>query len=120
MEMQCPDYYLLVDGRSFIEYSQELTRILWSGGVTGLPYHCALSALEHLFRLGKKEGEAETDWKAFLFWWSQVPNLSGKEAALKNVFYQRQLLGDLQWLVSLDWTLVYGAALPSWMKTAGS
>lgn len=112
----CPDYYLLSDGRSFLEYSEVLTRILWHGGITGLPYHCALSALEHLFRLGKKEGEAETDWESFKFWWNKVPDLSGKDAALKHVFSERQKLGDVQWLVSQEWTQVFGEALPLWMK----
>ena len=107
---KCPEYYRLADGREFVEYSLDLTRILWAGGIVGVPYHCAISALEHLFRLGRKEGEAETDWASFVFWWSRVPNTHAKRVALMDVVNQRKKVGDYdKWLASQEWIQVYGA-----------
>lgn len=107
LDMKCPDYYRLADGRSFIQYSHELSTILWNGGIVGLPYHCAISALEHLFRLGRKEGEADSDWEAFIFWYSHVPDLIGKKNAFNAVCNERRKIGDYdQWLASRVSTLV--------------
>jgi len=90
---KCPDYYLLADGREFAEFSKtDLSRVLWQHGVVGWPYHCAISALEHLFRMGRKEGEEESDWQSFRWWWSHVPDTYGKTLVLEMVLDQRDLI----------------------------
>jgi len=91
---KCPDYYLLPDGRQFCDFSRdELSRCLWTNGIVGWPYHCAISALEHLYRMGAKEGEENTDWQAFQWWWQHVPELAGKKMALEMVLKLRKEAG---------------------------
>ena len=93
-EKTCPPYYRLADGREFCEYSRdELTRLLWTHGIVGWPYHCAISALEHLFRMGVKEGEEESDWDSFQWWWQHVPDTLGKKVALESVMALRREAG---------------------------
>jgi hypothetical protein len=92
----CPDYYLLADGREFAQFSAcELSRTLWQHGIVGWPYHCAISALEHLFRMGAKEGEAKTDAQAFNYWWSHVPDTLGRKVAYDMVVLERRKVGRL-------------------------
>lgn len=94
MQNTCPDYYLLPDGRQFCDFSRaELSRCLWDHGIVGWPYHCAISALEHLYRMGAKPDEEQTDWESFQWWWQHVPNLAGKQKALDMVMQLRKEAG---------------------------
>ena len=76
----CPNYYLLADGREFAEYlEKDATKALTSFVVENeIPWpswyvsHCLFSAMEHRFRLGRKEGEAETDAIAASWWFTQA------------------------------------------------
>jgi hypothetical protein len=90
----CPEYYRLADGRPFWLFSAtDLTALLWSHGIVGWPYHCAISALEHLFRMGVKEGETETDMESFQWWWHDVPDTLGRRKAYDLVIIERRKLG---------------------------
>lgn len=74
--MSCPDYYLLKDGRDFATFARD--EIVALGfepfKVPVWDAHCLLSAYEHLFRMGAKEGEFETDAQSFAYWMQQVSN----------------------------------------------
>ena len=92
--LNCPSYYRLADGRPFWLFSAtDLSRLLWQHGIVGWPYHCAISGLEHLFRMGAKEGEAETDWEGFLWWYKDVPDTLGKRLAFERVMHERAKVG---------------------------
>lgn len=90
----CPEYYKLADGREFWQFSAgDLTTLLWQHGIVGWPYHCAISALEHLFRMGAKEGESQTDADAFKWWWQHVPDTMGRQLAYDWVIRERRKVG---------------------------
>lgn len=55
--------------------------------------HCGLSALEHLFRLGAKEGEDETDWSAFLFWSAHCSHRNGWNQLVQEILFERKKVG---------------------------
>lgn len=82
--MSCPDYYLLEDGMQFADFCEEkLVPHLESFGVGVWDAHCVLSALEHLFRAGAKEGEAETDLQSFGYWIAEADSVErGHKAAV--------------------------------------
>lgn len=66
--MSCPEYYKLHDGREFADLlKQELSAIL-TPKVDVYTAHCIMSAMEHRYRRGKKEGETETDQQAEEWW----------------------------------------------------
>ena len=77
---KCPDYYLLADGREFAEFTEtDVSKAILSFVVNQeIPWpswhtmHCLFSAMEHGFRLGRKEGEADTDAAAEEFWYEQA------------------------------------------------
>lgn len=93
-DSDCPDYYKLADGRQFYEFSAgELTTTLWQHGIVGWPYHCAISALEHLFRMGAKAGETDTDAEAFAWWWQHVPDTLGRRLAYDMTIKERRKVG---------------------------
>lgn len=70
--MSCPDYYMLASGREFIDFScHELGEWL-SPRVSHDVWHCIVSAMEHRYRCGSKEGEYETDKAAEEFWLDQA------------------------------------------------
>ena len=93
-ENECPPYYKLSDGSEFWQFSQTtLTTILWQHGIVGWPYHCAISALEHLDRMGSKQGETESDAQAFDWWWSHVPDTLGRRLAYDAVILERRKVG---------------------------
>lgn len=94
IDEKCPSYYRLADGRPFWQYSAtDLTTLLWTHGIVGWPCHCAISALEHLFRMGAKEGEEESDWQGYLWWYRHVPDCLGKNLATDMVMEQRRKAG---------------------------
>lgn len=70
--MSCPDYYLLASGREFIDFANNELSAWLKPRVSHEVYHCIISAMEHRFRRGNKEGEAETDQAAEEFWLSQA------------------------------------------------
>jgi hypothetical protein len=70
--MGCPDYYLLASGREFIDFANNELAAWLKPRVSHEVYHCIVSAMEHRFRRGNKEGEAETDQAAEAFWLSQA------------------------------------------------
>lgn len=71
----CPDYYRLADGRQFYEYSRDVLVPMCSG-VDPWDVHCIISAAEHYFRMGAKEGEADTDLDARDWWVNRASNES--------------------------------------------
>lgn len=57
-----PHYYRMSDGRQLYEFEfGTLTPLLEGLGLSHRDSHCLLSAAEHEFRRGAKEGEEETD-----------------------------------------------------------
>lgn len=70
--MSCPDYYLLASGREFIDFANNELSAWLKPRVSHEVYHCIISAMEHRFRCGNKEGEAETDKAAEEFWLQQA------------------------------------------------
>ena len=58
--MSCPDYYLLASGREFIDFANNELAAWLKPRVNHEVYHCIISAMEHRFRRGNKEGEAES------------------------------------------------------------
>ena len=70
--MGCPDYYLLASGREFIDFANNELAAWLKPRVNHEVYHCIISAMEHRFRRGNKEGEAETDQAAEEFWTLQA------------------------------------------------
>lgn len=70
--MSCPDYYLLASGREFIDFANNELAAWLKPRVSHEVYHCIISAMEHRFRRGNKEGEAETDQAAEAFWITQA------------------------------------------------
>lgn len=70
--MSCPDYYLLASGREFIDFANNELSAWLKPRVSHEVYHCIVSAMEHRFRCGNKEGEEETDKAAEEFWLSQA------------------------------------------------
>ena len=70
--MSCPDYYLLASGREFIDFANHELSAWLKPRVSHEVYHCIISAMEHRFRCGNKEGEAETDKAAEKFWLAQA------------------------------------------------
>jgi len=68
-----PDYYALADGRQLFELERdELVQELARRGMGIWDSHCLLSAMEHRFRRGAKEGETETDVQSEAFWIAQM------------------------------------------------
>jgi hypothetical protein len=70
-----PYYYRLADGRQFFEYSRD-ELVPMCKGLGPWDIHCIISAAEHLFRMGAKEGEAETDLDAQDWWINRASNES--------------------------------------------
>ena len=70
--MSCPDYYLLASGREFVDFANNELSAWLKPRVSHEVYHCIVSAMEHRFRRGNKEGEAETDKAAEAFWLKQA------------------------------------------------
>jgi hypothetical protein len=68
-----PDYYRLADGRQFFEYSRD-ELVPMCKGLDHWDVHCIISAAEHYFRMGAKEGEAETDLDAQDWWINRASN----------------------------------------------
>lgn len=62
-----PDYYRLADGRQFYEYSRDVI-VPMCKDLGPWDVHCILSAAEHLFRMGAKEGEGATDFDSYRWW----------------------------------------------------
>lgn len=62
-----PDYYRLADGRQFYEYSRD-ELVPMCKGLDPWDVHCIISAAEHYFRMGAKEGEYDTDFDANDWW----------------------------------------------------
>ena len=73
--MGCPDYYLLASGREFIDFANNELSAWLKPRVSHEVYHCIVSAMEHRFRCGNKEGEAETDKAAEAFWTLQAEQI---------------------------------------------
>lgn len=68
-----PEYYRLADGRQLWELeASELVEVCRMHDLHGWDTHCLLSAAEHRFRCGAKEGEAETDKIAEQWWYDQM------------------------------------------------
>lgn len=89
-----PDYYRLADGRQFYEYSRdELVPMCKDLGPWDV--HCIISAAEHYFRMGAKEGEWDTDLEAFKWWCHRASPGSTLNAmkALADVELQRTKVG---------------------------
>ena len=77
--MSCPDYYLLASGREFVDFANNELAAWLKPRVNHEVYHCIVSAMEHRFRRGNKEGEAETDEAAEEFWTLQAEQLQANE-----------------------------------------
>lgn len=74
--MGCPSYYKLADGRELTEFLQnEISEVL-EKHVSTYTSHCIFSALEHRFRCGRKEGEADTDKEAEEWWTNQARSIN--------------------------------------------
>jgi len=101
--MSCPDYYLLANGREFIDFANNELSAWLKPRVKHETYHCIISAMEHRFRCGNKEGEAETDKAAEAFWLSKAEQINQEDydmdyemsdvlpAVLKMVDIEREL-----------------------------
>ena len=70
--MTCPDYYWLASNREFIDFANNELSAWLMPRVSYQTYHCIISAMEHRFRCGNKEGEAESDEAAERFWLCQA------------------------------------------------
>lgn len=89
-----PDYYRLADGRQFYEYSWDVI-IPYCDGIETRFVCCIVSASEHYFRMGAKEGEAETDWKAVEWWCSHLDEqgLAIWSFIRRNLDHEREKVG---------------------------
>ena len=76
---QCPDYYRLATGREFADFSQKELNAWLAPRVTPATYHALISAMEHRFRAGLKEGELETDRQAEKYWMKTAAKLFDDE-----------------------------------------
>lgn len=70
--MSCPEYYKLADGSEFIDFQADRLIFLMEDEFDPLEIHCILSAAEHLFRKGRKDGIDQHDEKAQIWWTSQA------------------------------------------------
>lgn len=89
-----PDYYRLADGRQFYEYSRD-ELVPMCKGLDPWDVHCIISAAEHYFRMGAKEGETDTDLDAYNWWISMASIASFPESiqVIREVVHQRKLVG---------------------------
>lgn len=71
----CPTYYRLSSDREFAEFSQQELDAWLSRRVSPAVYHAIISAMEHRFRAGLKEGELETDRQAEKYWMTVAEKL---------------------------------------------
>jgi len=69
--VSCPDYYVLVDGREFVDYCHE-TLLGYLSDFDPMEIHCIFSAAEHVFRLGRKPGTDLHDEQAQAWWLTQA------------------------------------------------
>lgn len=84
----------MASGEGFAAYEQRvLVPIMEFWGWGGWKIHCGLSALEHLFRLGAKEGEEETDWAAFLYWSNGCEKQSAWKSLVDDIMFERKKVG---------------------------
>lgn len=92
--MKAPHYYVMADGEDMNSWSKRIAAPqmqFWGWSIHQA--HCGLSALEHLFRMGAKEGEEETDWKAFCYWSEEVKGLQGWAQLLQDILFERRKVG---------------------------
>lgn len=66
--MSAPHYYRLASGREFCDFCDHELWAWLESRVSAPVYHCIISAMEHRFRRGKKEGQEEHDRKAETWW----------------------------------------------------
>jgi len=78
-DSQCPSYYLLSTGRDFAHFSQHELNAWLAPRVGPSTYHALISAMEHRFRAGLKEGELETDRQAEKYWMKVAAKLFDKD-----------------------------------------
>lgn len=90
-----PDYYRLADGSQFYQYSREkIVPMCVTNRLSPWETHCIVSACEHLFRMGAKEGEQETDWQGYLWWRGHAYlNYNVVDAIVAGVIQERRKVG---------------------------
>lgn len=77
--MTCPDYYWLASNREFIDFANNELSAWLMPRVSYQTFHCLISAMEHRFRRGNKEGEADTDEAAERWWLVQAYSTHSKD-----------------------------------------
>ena len=87
-----PDYYRLADGRQFYEYSRD-ELVPMCKGLDPWDVHCIISAAEHYFRMGAKEGERDTDLEAYDWWMARCRYLPEAMTVMYVVTEEREKVG---------------------------
>lgn len=85
---------MMANGEDLAAWSQRIAVPLmrfWEWD--GWQVHCGLSALEHLFRLGAKDGEEVTDWQAFVYWSRSCDSLRGWVQLRDEIMFERKKVG---------------------------
>lgn len=93
---ECPQYYRLADGSEFYEYSRDkIVPMCRTNGLSVWDTHCVISACEHLFRMGAKEGEESTDWAAYKWWKGMIGSCNTLvfNAIVHGVLVERRKVG---------------------------
>lgn len=102
--MSCPDYYLLTSGRDFLDFANTELATWLKPRVSHEVYHCLISAMEHRFRCGNKEGETETDRIAEQFWLTAAYRLmdKGELDHARRIVYATQMMVDYERKLKVD------------------
>lgn len=94
--MSCPEYYKLADGRELADFlKNEISGLCW-GHIGHYSSHCLMSAMEHRYRRGKKEGEFETDIAAEQWWTQQAIESHHDARKINEIVLKAKTLIDHQ------------------------
>lgn len=101
----CPNYYLLADGRELSEFTEtDVSKKILSFVVQNeAPWpswytmHSIFSAMEHEFRRGRKEGEADTDAAAMEFWYEEAVSSYRRQYGNSDHIYE--LIKLVRWII---------------------
>jgi len=96
--MECPEYYMLSDGREFVEFADnELCSYLFHR-VDRPVYHAIISAMEHRYRRGFKPSQTLHDRTAEQWWLDHARELytkaGGESAGFSGIVFIVQLMVD--------------------------
>lgn len=82
----CPEYYKLADGRELSHLLANEMTVFLEQRVSHYVAHCIISAMEHRYRCGRKEGESQSD-VASEKWWLDTARLNwrGRRCQIERI-----------------------------------